>query len=157
MIVAASAIVRGEQKLEYGKGCFIDVGAYLNCAGGAWNDYGGRIRLGDNCEIGPYCVLHGAGGITLGNGVHLGPHVTITANQLRYEPGSAPVMEFAPVTIEDGVLVGPNASIAPGVTIGKGARIAPNSAVMADVPAGAVVAGSPARVLAGIPRERAAG
>ena len=52
-----------------------------------------------------------------------------------------------PVIIEDEVLIGANAVILEGVKIGKGAVVAAGSVVTEEVPAGVVVAGSPAKVV----------
>lgn len=142
-------IVRGPDKFYPGSGCFIDVRAYLNCAGGSWNKYSGFIRLGRNCEIGPYCVLLGAGGITVGENVHIGPHVTISANQLFRDVRAgdeAAQMRFAAVTIADNVLIGPGTVIGPGVNIGKNAVIGPASSVLSDIPPNSIAQGVPARV-----------
>ena len=145
-------ILRGGNRFFPGAGCSVDVRAYLNCAGGAWNDFSGYIKTGDNCEIGAYCVLYGAGGITLGSNVHMGAHVTISANQLRRaassqdKPEDTLEMQFAPVSIEDYVLIASNVAIAPGVTIGRHSFIAPGSAVVKDIPPNSVASGSPARV-----------
>jgi acetyltransferase-like isoleucine patch superfamily enzyme len=49
--------------------------------------------------------------------------------------------------LEDGVKIGINATVLPFRRIGAGARIGAGSVVTKDVPAGAVVAGNPARVL----------
>ena len=43
--------------------------------------------------------------------------------------------------------LGANSTILPGVTIGEGALVGAGSVVVHDVPAGAVVAGNPARVI----------
>ena len=58
------------------------------------------------------------------------------------EPPSA-----APVIIEDDVVIGGNVVVLEGVRIGAGAVIAAGSVVTADVPSGAVAAGSPARIV----------
>ena len=58
------------------------------------------------------------------------------------EPASA-----RPVVVEDGVLIGANAVVIEGVHVGEGAVVAAGAVVIEDVPANAVVAGCPARVI----------
>ncbi len=53
----------------------------------------------------------------------------------------------APVRIGDRVWIGTRAVVLKGVTIGDGAVVAAGAVVTSDVPAGAVVAGVPARVV----------
>ena len=52
-----------------------------------------------------------------------------------------------PVTIGDDAWIGIGAIVLKGVTIGRGARIDAGAVVAADVPAGAHVAGNPARLV----------
>jgi acetyltransferase-like isoleucine patch superfamily enzyme len=52
-----------------------------------------------------------------------------------------------PITIGDDVWIGMAALILKGVSIGAGARVEPGSVVVNDVPAGATVAGNPARLV----------
>jgi acetyltransferase-like isoleucine patch superfamily enzyme len=60
-----------------------------------------------------------------------------------------PPVEARPVTIEDDVWIGFNATILKGVRIGAGAVIAPGALVLRDVPAGSEVAGNPAQPIRG--------
>lgn len=52
-----------------------------------------------------------------------------------------------PVTIEDRVWCGANVTITKGVHIGKGAIVAAGAVVTKDVPARALVAGVPAKII----------
>jgi carbonic anhydrase/acetyltransferase-like protein (isoleucine patch superfamily) len=58
-----------------------------------------------------------------------------------------PPLFTRPVVIEDDVEIGMGAIILKGVTIGRGAYIEAGSVVTSSVPAGAEVAGNPARIL----------
>ena len=80
---------------------------------------GGRATVGDDCHIGAGAVLAGV-----------------------VEPASA-----TPVVVEDRVLIGANAVVLEGVRIGAGAVVAAGAVVTEDVPPGAVVAGTPARII----------
>ena len=53
----------------------------------------------------------------------------------------------APIHIGNKVWLGANVTVLPGVTIGDGAIIAAGAVVTKDVPAGAVAAGVPARII----------
>jgi 2,3,4,5-tetrahydropyridine-2,6-dicarboxylate N-succinyltransferase (EC 2.3.1.117) len=80
---------------------------------------GARAFVGDHCHIGAGTVLAGV-----------------------LEPPSA-----TPVVIEDNVLIGANCVVLEGVRVGEGAVVAAGSVVTKDVPSGAVVAGTPAKVI----------
>ncbi len=63
------------------------------------------------------------------------------------EPLARRGFETAPIKIGRNVWVGAKATILMGVTIGDNAIVGANSVVTRDVPAGATVAGAPAREL----------
>ena len=58
-----------------------------------------------------------------------------------------PIMAKGPITIGNEAWVGTAAIILSGVTIGEGAVVAAGAVVTRDVPAGAIVAGNPARIV----------
>lgn len=60
-------------------------------------------------------------------------------------------MHPAPVAIGRNVWIGANATILAGVTIGDDAVVAAASVVTKNVPAQAIVVGSPARVVRSVP------
>lgn len=123
--IEPGAVIR--EQVEIGDAAVIMMGAIINIGAvigaGTMIDMGavlgGRATVGKNCHIGAGAVLAGV-----------------------IEPASA-----TPVIVEDGVLVGANAVVIEGVRIGEGAVVAAGSVVIEDVPANAVVAGVPARVI----------
>ena len=123
--IEPGAIIR--EKVEIGEGAVIMMGAVINIGAvvgpGTMIDMGavlgGRATVGARCHVGAGAVLAGV-----------------------VEPASA-----TPVIVEDGVLIGANAVVIEGVHIGANAVVAAGAVVIEDVPAGAVVAGSPARIV----------
>jgi maltose O-acetyltransferase len=85
--------------------------------------------------------------ISIGDGTTLAPEVYVIAHDasVRQPMGWT---RLRPVRIGADVFVGLRAIIMPGVTIGDGAIVGAGSVVTRDVPAGAVVAGNPAQVIA---------
>lgn len=147
-ILGSHVILRGADRITMGHNVFIDHGAYLNPS--TVNASKGFIHIGDDVEIGPYAVLWGGGGLTIGNNVHFGAHVHITTQQGRPIDRDHRVpfhVDVAPVVIGDDVLIYSGAIIVPGIHVGEGAVIAAGAVVTTDVAPGDVVGGVPARVL----------
>ena len=109
------------------------------------------MRIGDETWIGPQAFLHSAGGLEIGARVGLAPGVRIVSS-FHAEAGRAIAilnapLAFAPVFIEDDCDIGVGAVVLPGVHVGRGAQIGAGAVVSRDVPAYAVAAGVPARVV----------
>ncbi|MBF7097731.1 2,3,4,5-tetrahydropyridine-2,6-dicarboxylate N-acetyltransferase [Alkalibacter mobilis] len=110
-----------------GKNCVIMMGAVINIG----------ANIGEGTMIDMNAVVGARGQI--GKNAHIGAGAVVAG---VLEPPSK-----TPVIIEDDVVVGANAVILEGVKVGKGAVVAAGAIVTKDVPAGTVVAGSPAKVI----------
>ena len=110
-------------------------------------DYGYNIRLGDGVFLNFNCVILDVVTVSIGDRTQIGPAVQIyAADHPRDAKTRAEGLEFGrPVNIGADVWIGGGAIIVPGVTIGDGAVIGAGSVVTRDVPAGAIVAGNPAK------------
>lgn len=111
-----------------------------------------ELRIGDGTWIGQQCFLHAAGGIEIGQNVGIGPGVKIlTSHHDEDASPETPILHapivFEKVVIEDDADLGIGAIVLPGVRIGRGAQIGAGAVVTKDVPAYAVVAGNPAKLL----------
>ncbi|SFE26918.1 sugar O-acetyltransferase [Paracidovorax konjaci] len=112
-------------------------------------DYGFNIHLGAGVFLNFNCVVLDVVEVRIGDGTQIGPGVQIlAADHPRDAATRATGAEFGrPVHIGRDVWIGGGAILLPGVTVGDGALIGAGSVVTRDVPAGATVAGNPARQL----------
>ena len=53
-------------RIVVGKHSALDAGVILRANGNT-------ISIGNNSSINPYCMIHGGGGVIIGNGVRIGP------------------------------------------------------------------------------------
>ena len=113
--------------------------------------YKSTMEIGEGTWIGQQCFFHSAGGLRIGQHVGIGPGVRILTSNHREAGRDLPILssplDFAEVVIEDDADIGVSAVILPGVTIGRGAQIGAGAVVAESIPAYAVAAGVPARVL----------
>jgi acetyltransferase-like isoleucine patch superfamily enzyme len=115
------------------------------------DDPGVGLRVGDGTYIGPRCVLGAGGGIRIGRRVLFGANVQLLAEDHVFHDPEAPIagqgVARRGIIVEDDAWIGNSAIVLDGVTVGKGAVIGAGAVVTRDVPAGAIAAGNPARVL----------
>ncbi len=115
------------------------------------SDFGKNTRLGKRVFVNSGCRFQDQGGITIGDDCLIGHNAVITTLNHDLDPRRRADMRPAPVVIGQGVWLGANVTILPGATIGDDAVIGAASVVTKDVPAGAIVVGSPARVVRYVP------
>lgn len=111
------------------------------------------ISLGDGANIGARCHLWAgatAGTISIGRDVRLAPNCFLIASNYGLKPGVPFLkqrMEEGKIVIGDNVWVGAGVIVLPGVSIGDDAVIAAGAVVTADIPAGVIAGGVPAKVI----------
>lgn len=114
------------------------------------------IEVGDDVFFGQGAVLVASESfIRIGSNVMLGPNVTVLGGNHRVDvvgvcmsdaKGKRPEDDRGVVILDD-VWVGAGATILHGVVVGRGAVVGAGAVVTRDVPAYAIVGGSPASVL----------
>jgi acetyltransferase-like isoleucine patch superfamily enzyme len=126
--------------------------------------HGGNIRIGESCYVGEHSRIWSADSITIGDRVLISHNVNIHDNnshslsaQHRHlhfsqilthgHPQKLDDVASAPIVIEDDAWIGFNSTILNGVRIGRGAIVGAATVVTKDVPAYAIVAGSPAKII----------
>jgi acetyltransferase-like isoleucine patch superfamily enzyme len=110
-----------------------------------------KMVIGSGTWIGQQCFFHGAGGLTIGQNVGIGPAVKIITSYHEGNDTARPILHtaivFKPVVIEEDSDIGIGSVILPGVTVGKGAQVGAGAVVSHDVEPYTVVGGVPARFI----------
>ena len=108
---------------------------------------GTGVTIDNDCRIGDHCSLQTGvyipTGSRLGNRCFLGPNATLTNDRTPLRTDYL----LEPVTLENDVTIGANATLMPGITIGEGAFIAGGAIVTRDVPAWKMAMGVPAQIM----------
>ena len=109
-------------------------------------------RIGADCKIQSHTFV--CDGVTIGEGVFVGHGVMFVNDKRprvlddRGEPQTVGDWDLLRIVVEDGAAIGSGALILGEVRIGAGALVGAGAVVTRDVPAGATVAGVPARARA---------
>jgi acetyltransferase-like isoleucine patch superfamily enzyme len=110
-------------------------------------EFGKNLDLGEGVFVNMGCRFQDTGGISIGEGTLIGHGSTLTTLNHAVDPDRRADMVPAPVMIGRKVWLGAGVTVVPGVTIGDGAIVGAGAVVTKNVPADAVVAGVPARVI----------
>lgn len=107
-------------------------------------------KIGKRCKISSHTFI--CEGVTIEDEVFVGHNVTFINDLVPRATADGKLQTEAdwkciPTLVKKGASIGSSATILCGVTIGEGALIGAGSVVTKDVPAGATVAGNPARIM----------
>lgn len=111
-------------------------------------------RVGNRCKISSHTFI--CEGVTLEDEVFIGHSVVFTNDRYPRATADGRLQTEAdwkciPTLVKKGASIGSGATLLCGITIGENAMVGAGSVVTRDVPAGAVVAGNPARIVKSIP------
>lgn len=112
----------------------------------------GQPSIGEGCWIGPFTLIDGQGGLTIGRGCDISAGAQILTHSTARRCLSERVydrVDRSPTTIEDFVFIGTNAVVLMGCRIGHHSIVAAGAVVLegTEVPPYSLVAGVPARVV----------
>lgn len=111
------------------------------------SEFGKNLTLGPDVFINLGCRFQDTGGITIGESTLIGHGSTLTTLNHNLDPARRADMVPAPIRIGRKVWLGAAVTVVPGVTIGDGAIVGAGAVVTKDVPANAIVAGVPAKLV----------
>lgn len=112
--------------------------------------FGKTTRVGKEVFINFGCTFLDQGGITLEDGVFIGPGAKILTEAHPEQPENRHTLLTQPVAIRRKAWIGAGVIILPGVTVGENAIVAAGAVVTKDVPDNGVVAGVPAKLIRNI-------
>ena len=118
---------------------------------GAFVEIQKGVKIGNRCKISSHTFI--CEGVTLEDDIFIGHNVTFTNDRYpRATDGNGRLQTEADwrcirTLLKRGASIGSGTTVLCGITIGENAMVGAGSVVTKDVPAEAVVAGNPARVV----------
>ena len=110
-------------------------------------NYGKSTTFGKDSFVNFGCTFLALGGITIEDGVFIGPHCVLATEYHPEDPAHRHELRTKPIVVKRNAWLGADVKVLAGVTIGENAIVAAGSVVTKDVPDNMVVAGSPAKVI----------
>ncbi|QXP83973.1 acyltransferase [Methylococcus sp. Mc7] len=149
VVVLGTPELHGSRNIRLGRDLYLYPGLYLE------TQERGRIEIGDGVVLSRGVHIVSYASVVLEDGVMVGEYTSIRDANHRVAEGRSvrdTGHDAKAIRIGRNAWIGRGSVILRGVTVGEAAVIGANAVVTHDVPAGAVVAGVPAR-----PIERARG
>ena len=125
--------------LKFGKGTTIHDSSHVY----------GIVSVGENTWIGPFTILDGSGGLTIGSNCSISAGVQIYSHDtINWAiSGGKKSYEYASVIIENNCYIGPNVIIQKGVKLKSGTIVGANSFVNKSFPENSKIVGNPAKLI----------
>lgn len=124
-------------------------GAYLSTG----NKEQSFIRIAHHSHFAPNVVLYGHGGLTIGPYCNIASHVVLATvghdHQITNQPMATAPTVNGPITLEEDIWIGANATITANITIAKGCVIGANAVLTHSTAPRGIYLGIPAKKVQG--------
>ena len=140
--IGAGVVARvGKGAISIGPECSLEQGVILDA-------FQGSIAIARWVFVGPYTVIYGHGGVTIGEGSLIAMHCRILSSNHTVAPLGTPIRSqpdvLLPTKIGRDVWLGAGVTVLGGVNIGDGCIVGAGAVVSKDLPPGAIAYGTPA-------------
>lgn len=135
--------------MEFGDNVMI--GPYSVIRASILSNVGVGLRMGKNSAMDAYSNMGATGGVTIGENVIMGQHISFHAENHNYDRVDIPIkhqgIRRQGIAVEDDCWVGSNTTFLDGAHVGRGCVIAAGSVVRGEIPPYSIVVGGEGRVL----------
>jgi acetyltransferase-like isoleucine patch superfamily enzyme len=150
--VLGSQMRAAGRSLVFGRQFWSTSGVVIGGGGSQGPD--STLTVGDSSSFFDGAYVNLSEHVSIGSGCALSAETTILTHGCWQPVLEGYPYSFAPVTLEDDVVVFVKSSVMPGVTLRRGTTVAAGSVVVTDTPAFSLVGGVPAKVIKADARRR---